>query len=148
MPLRGDPLLRHFRTIVITSLILGYSLGCKYLSTSTPKITAPEGTIIFALSEKIASPIFLTLNDTRINVTANINKGNGIKITGLSPGEYRFYLTSPTCVFGPDFGVTILPDDQGIVVKVQVQPFDNVLYESSGLNQNAPGPIKAELIKL
>lgn len=142
---------RMIPKFVLVLLPFVFLLGCSKLTTqlTKPDILAP-GTLVLKFSKNIKGPIDLTIDGFRIKVDQTSKGGNTLTITGLEPTSHRYTISSPNDAFGPSSAEIVLPDDEGISVRIFAQSFDSILYgnSSGAVSAESPKNIRAILRKL
>lgn len=118
---------------------LGF-LACKpNVRPIPPKRTLLPGTITIYFNRAVKGPVDLTLDGVRVPVTRNAKKPQHLVIKGLTPGQHRYFLSSPNDAFGPDQGEVEVLADKGVFLVSFAQKFKAVLYGSADTLPPAPG---------
>jgi hypothetical protein len=123
-------------------------MGCSKVPL-TPSHPLPAGTAVFRFTLKVAGPVELTLDGTRIPVQQLPKGATSLLVKGLAPGKHRFFLTSQHETFSPDMGELDLPADKGLYLVTLTQHLDAVLYGKSDPLPTAEGlpGVTATLVK-
>ena len=106
-------------------------LACRTPQAILPPRQVPPGTILIQFTKKVAGPVELTVDGTRIPVDKVAKKkGLRLEISGLSEGRHHLFLMSPLEAFGPDQLEVDLGPAAGAFQVVFAQQFQSVLYGS------------------
>lgn len=123
----------------VACVTLAAVTGCSKAKVFAPARTLPAGTLLIHFTKPVDGPLDLLVDDVRIPVSAPKKKANNLTISGLTPGNHRYFISSPREAFGPDHGEVTLPADQGIFLVNFTQHFNAVLYGKPEPAPKAPG---------
>lgn len=126
---------------------LATAAGCTKIPLKPTK-ALPAGTVVLRFTRKIAGPLDLSIDGTRVPVAQSKKGGRLLRIQGLDAGRHQIFLSSPRDAFGPAQREISLPDDGGFYEVVFAQRFDATLYGKSTEAQAPEGlpKVKAELL--
>jgi hypothetical protein len=118
-----------FRAIVPALVLLGAAafMGCGKVPL-TPRSPVPAGTAVFRFTRTVKGPLELSIDGTRIPVQQLPKGATSLKVSGLSVGKHRYFITSQREIFSPDLGELDLDADQGRYTVLLTQQLDSVLY--------------------
>ncbi len=130
MPLTLEIEMKGFLRQAVPAVIVAAGLGCSNPRPIVPERPVPAGAVLFLFTRKVAGPIDLTVDGTRVPVqrTGSRKKCKRLQVSGLAPGRHRFVLLSPLEAFGPDQVEVELGSGQGEFRVLFAQDLKSVLY--------------------
>ena len=117
-----------FRSTVPALVLLGAAcLGCNKIPLK-PRTPVPAGTAVFRFTRVVKGPLELSIDGTRIPVQQLPKGANSLRVSGLSVGKHKFFITSQHEIFSPDMGELDMDADQGRYLVTLTQQLESVLY--------------------
>ncbi len=118
------------------------TMGCKKGSTTLPTKNVPAGQVQIEFVNSpgrvgrmwrraVAGPLDLTINGQRIHVEQSPKGGSILRIRGLAPGKYRYFLSSARDSFSPDQGELEVVEGKGTYILLFNQALESTLYGTS-----------------
>jgi len=121
----------------IAAVILVTAVGCNRAKPILPKRPLPPGTFQMQFTNKVAGPVELLINGTRIPVEQKRKRGKRLTISGLSQGTHRYFIASHIEVIGPDMGEIEIGPDTGVF---QVHFSQRLRSTTYGAHRDSPTP--------
>ncbi len=117
------------RALLAACIMAG--LACRTPQPIVPPRPVPPGTVLLQFTKKVAGPVELTVDGTRVPVDQVAKKkGLRLEISGLAQGRHSLVLMSPLEAFGPDQVEVDLGPAAGVFQVIFAQQFQSVLYGS------------------
>ncbi|MGA2079977.1 MAG: hypothetical protein ABSH53_05115 [Holophaga sp.] len=116
---------------VPTAVVILAGLACATPRPIVPERPVPPGSVLFMFTRRVAGPVDLAIDGTRVPVAKATRKKCGrLTVSGLAPGPHRFVLLSPVEAFGPDQIAIDLGPARGEFRVLFAQDLKAVLYGS------------------